>query len=50
MEFSSRILDLDFFHPGSGSRIQGSKSTESRIRIRNTGELNYTSKDVEIDL
>ncbi len=33
----SRILMLTFFHPGS--RIQGSKSTQSRIRIRNTDRI-----------
>ncbi len=32
----SRIRMLAFSHPGS--RIQGSKSTQSRIRIRNTGQ------------
>ncbi len=35
VHLGSRIRMLTFSHPGS--RIQGSKSTQSRIRIRNTG-------------
>jgi hypothetical protein len=38
--YSSRIWMLTFTHPGS--RIQGSKSTGSQIRIRTTGSMSMS--------
>jgi hypothetical protein len=51
----SEILDPEKIHPGSGSRIQGVKSTGSRIRIRNTvtdihGKIkNFTKCELKFD-